>query len=78
MPHVQAVCCAVKANVEGGLSVVYQFPDLLLVRDLSNQTAGFQFFINLHDFFSLLHMISIMVLFLTLIHFCGPWPHCTR
>ena len=78
MTHVQAVCCAVKANVEGGLSVVYQFPDLLLVRDLSDQPAGFQFFINLHDFFSLLHMIFIMVLFLTLIHFCGPWPHCTR
>ena len=51
MPGGQAVGSAVKADVEGRLAVVDQFLDLLLVRDLCNQAAGFQFVINRHGFY---------------------------
>ena len=44
----EAVGGAVKANVEGGFAVVYQFPYLVFVCHLGNQAAGFEFFINLH------------------------------
>ena len=51
MPGGQAVGSAVKADVEGRLAVVDQLLDLLLVRDLCNQAAGFQFVINRHGFY---------------------------
>ena len=44
----QAVGRAVKADVKGGLAAVDDFPDLLLIRHLRNQAAGFQFFVDLH------------------------------
>ena len=44
--HVQAVRRAVKADIERGLAVVHQFPDLLLIGDLGNESPGLQFFVN--------------------------------
>ena len=46
----QAVRRAVKANIKGSFAVVDEFLDLLLVRDLRNEAAGFQFVINGHRF----------------------------
>ena len=50
---VQAVRRRVKANVEGRLAVVDHFADLRLVRDLRDQAARLQLFINTHCIFSL-------------------------
>ena len=54
--HVQAVRRAVKADIEGGLAVVHQFPDLLLIGDLGNESPGFQFFVNTHIVVLLFHV----------------------
>ena len=50
---VQAVRRRVKADVEGRLAVVDHFADLRLVRDLRDQAARLQLFINTHCIFSL-------------------------
>ena len=47
----QAVGSAVEADVEGCLAVVDEVDDLL-VGDLRHQTAGFEFFVQSHEFFS--------------------------
>ena len=46
--HVEGIGSGVKANIEGGLAVVHQLPDLVLVGHLGDQAAGNQFFVNLH------------------------------
>ena len=46
--HGQAVGGAVKADVEGGLAVVYHLADFLLVGDLGQQAPGLQFFVHSH------------------------------
>ena len=46
--HMEAVGGGVKADIEGGLAVVYKFPDLILVGHLGDQATGNQFFVNLH------------------------------
>ncbi|MPM82810.1 hypothetical protein SDC9_129872 [bioreactor metagenome] len=48
MPHVQAVRRGVKADIEHGLSVVHQLPDLRLVGHLCDQAPGLQFLVNFH------------------------------
>ncbi len=48
MPRRQAVRSAVVANIEGGLAVVDESADLLLIRYLSDQPPGLQFLINGH------------------------------
>ncbi len=52
MAGCQAVRGAVEADVEGGLAVVDQVMDLLLVGDLGDQAAGLQFFVRSCSFFS--------------------------
>ena len=44
----KAVCGAVKADVERGFAVVDKVADALFVRDLCNEAAGLQFFVNTH------------------------------
>ena len=46
--NVQRVCRGVKANVEGGLAVVYHLPDLFLVGHLGDEPPGNQLVINFH------------------------------
>ena len=45
---VQGVSGRVKADVEGGFAGVDQFTDFFLIGNLRNQSAGLQFFVNLH------------------------------
>ena len=47
----QAVCSAVKANIESGLAVVDEVNDLI-VGDLGHQTASLQFFVKGHGIIS--------------------------
>ena len=49
----QRICRAVEANIELGLARVDHFADLRLVRDLRDQSARLQLFINTHCIFSL-------------------------
>ena len=46
--NVQGVCRGVKANVEGGLAVVYHLPDLFLIGHLGDEPPGNQLVINFH------------------------------
>ena len=48
MAHMKAVCCGVKANVEGGLALIDHFADFGFVGYLGNQAAGNQFIIQFH------------------------------
>ena len=48
MPHMQRIRRAVKSNVEGCLSVVHHFTDLVLVGHLSDESPANQFLINTH------------------------------
>ncbi len=48
MSDMQAVRSRVKSDVEGCFTFVNQLAYKLLVRNLRNQAAGFQFFINCH------------------------------
>ena len=40
MSNVKAVCCRIKADVEGSLSVVYKLFDFFFVCYLRNKAAG--------------------------------------
>ena len=44
----QRICRAVEADIELGLARVDHFADLRLVRDLRDQSARLQLFINTH------------------------------
>ena len=55
----QRVRRAVKADVERGLAVVDHLADLFLIRDLGDQAAGCQFFINSH-FSSFLSIVFVV------------------
>ena len=57
--HVQAVRRGVKADIERGLAVVHQLPDLLLVRHLGDEPPGLQFLVDLHDLSLLLSVCEI-------------------
>jgi hypothetical protein len=48
MPHVQAVCRWVKADIKGDFLLIEQLFDFVLMRGLCNQTSCLQFFINSH------------------------------
>ena len=48
MTDVQGIGGAVKADIEGGFTVIYHFPDLVLVCYLSDKPSGNQFFVNFH------------------------------
>ena len=54
----QRIRRTVKANVEGGFSVVDHVADLVLIRNLSDQAASYQFFIDSHFLFLLYEFID--------------------
>ena len=60
----KAVCGAVKADVERGFAVVDKVADALFVRDLCNEAAGLQFFVNTH-----------VVSFLSIFRFWDFWDN---
>ena len=51
MAYMQAVGGRVKADIKNCLAVVYQVTNFFFIGHLSNQAAGNQFIINLHNFF---------------------------
>ena len=53
MSYMKAVCGRVKSDVEGSLTVVYHFLNLIFVSYLGDQPSGFQFFPNCHVIFLL-------------------------
>ena len=54
MSYMKTVCCRVKANVEGCLSVIYHFFDLVFICYLGNQASRLKFFPYCHNMFLLL------------------------
>ncbi len=59
VPCRQAVSRAVKADVELGLACIDHFADLVLVRDLRQQAACLQFFVDSHGLWFLPYRIDL-------------------
>ncbi len=51
MTYMQAVCGRIKTDIEGSLSLVYHFFNFFFVRNLRDQTAGYQLLVTIHSLF---------------------------
>ena len=58
MADVQTVRRGIKSNIKHGLSIVKHLTNMRFIRHLSNQSARFQFLVNLHVAFSFVFLFN--------------------